>query len=49
VNFVAEGIATLNRRMAKGSTDNWFTSNMYPSYYMDNTYHYQTDGWMSSR
>ncbi|KAF6266375.1 S-adenosyl-L-methionine-dependent methyltransferase [Scenedesmus sp. NREL 46B-D3] len=47
--FVAEGIATLNRRMAQGSADNWFQSNLYPKYYADNTFHYQSDGWMSDR
>jgi hypothetical protein len=47
--FVAEGIATLNRRMAAGPADNWFASNLYPKYYADNTFHYQSDGWMSDR
>jgi hypothetical protein len=46
---VAEATATLNRRMANSSTANWFSSNMYPAYFMDNTFHYQTDGWLSSR
>lgn len=47
--FVAEATATLTRRLANGSTANWFSSNMYPPYFMDNTFHYQTDGWLSSR
>ncbi|WIA35683.1 hypothetical protein OEZ86_004089 [Tetradesmus obliquus] len=47
--FVAEGVATLNRRMAQGPANNWFASNLYPQYYADNTFHYQSDGWMSDR
>ena len=26
-----------------------FSSNMYPQYYADNTFHHQRDGWLSSR
>lgn len=46
---MSEAIATLNRRVAQASADNWFSSNMYPKYYADNTYHYQSDGWFSDR
>ncbi|KIZ07181.1 hypothetical protein MNEG_0776 [Monoraphidium neglectum] len=48
-SFVGEAIGTLNRRIAQADASNWFSSSMYPKYYMDNTYHYQTDGWLSSR
>jgi hypothetical protein len=45
--FVREAVGTLGRR-DKGSPDNlWFDSSLYPKYYM-NTWHYQSDGWMSS-
>eukprot|EP00879_Flechtneria_rotunda_P014865 GHRR01015532.1.p1 GENE.GHRR01015532.1~~GHRR01015532.1.p1 ORF type:complete len:444 (+),score=155.17 GHRR01015532.1:980-2311(+) len=47
--FVSEAISTLNRRVSNASPDNWFSSNMYPDYYADNTFHYQSDGWLSDR
>eukprot|EP00775_Hariotina_reticulata_P007520 gene7520-7731_t len=49
VQFVSEAIGTLDRRINQASTDNWFASNLYPQYYADNTFHYQKDGWLSSR
>lgn len=47
--FCAEAVATLNRRLDMAPTDNWFSSNMYPVYYSNSTYHYQSDGWHSTR
>jgi hypothetical protein len=49
VDFCGEAVATLNRRLEMASADNWFLSNMYPQYYAANTFHYQSDGWLSSR
>jgi hypothetical protein len=50
VQFVSEAVATLDRRMAGGSPGNWLSSNLgYPQYYMDGTFHYQPDGWLSSK
>lgn len=49
VDFCGEAVATLNRRLEMASADNWFLSNMYPQYYASNTFHYQSDGWLSSR
>ncbi|GBF94272.1 S-adenosyl-L-methionine-dependent methyltransferase [Raphidocelis subcapitata] len=47
--FVGEAVETLNRRLSRGDTSPWFNSTMYPDYYMQNTFHYQTDGWLSAR
>eukprot|EP00878_Enallax_costatus_P019970 GHUV01021087.1.p1 GENE.GHUV01021087.1~~GHUV01021087.1.p1 ORF type:complete len:502 (+),score=114.24 GHUV01021087.1:180-1685(+) len=46
--FFSEAIYTLNRRINNADPNNWFSTNMYPKYYADNTFHYQTDGWFSS-
>lgn len=43
-------MATLDRRMAGGSPSNWLDSNLgYPDYYMQGTFHYQPDGWLSTK
>lgn len=47
--FVSEAVGTLDRRLAEGDTSPWFRSSLYPPYYMANTFHYQTDGWLSAR
>ncbi|KAI8475763.1 MAG: S-adenosyl-L-methionine-dependent methyltransferase [Monoraphidium minutum] len=47
--FINEAVGTLNRRLSEADASNWFSSDMYPKYYMDNTFHYQTDGWLSPR
>ena len=39
---------TLNRRKAQMAEPVWMKSGMYPDYYMA-TFHYQTDGWLSSK
>ncbi|CAL8463579.1 g3113 [Coccomyxa elongata] len=46
--FVAEATATLGRRSQGKPEDVWLKSPMYPDYYL-NTFHYQTDGWLSER
>lgn len=48
-SFVGEAVGTLTRRLSEVDASNWFSSKMYPGYYMDNTFHYQTDGWLSPR
>lgn len=45
--FITEAANTLRRRREQKAEDIWFDSKLYPKYYM-NTWHYQTDGWMSS-
>ena len=45
--FLKEASATLKRRSEGKAEDVWLRSRLYPEYYM-NTWHYQTDGWMSS-
>ncbi len=48
--FFEEATTALKRKASSGSTDNWITrSGMYPEYYLQNTFHYQTDGWLSQR
>jgi len=46
--FLREAPRTLERRTV-GETDTsvWLKSSLYPDYYL-NTWHYQTDGWLSS-
>lgn len=46
-NFIREATDTLQRRTEQRADDVWLTSKLYPQYYL-NTWHYQTDGWMSS-
>lgn len=46
---MSEAVGTLDRRLAEGDTSPWFRSSLYPPYYMANTFHYQTDGWLSAR
>ncbi|EIE27631.1 S-adenosyl-L-methionine-dependent methyltransferase [Coccomyxa subellipsoidea C-169] len=46
--FVAEASAALGRRDHGKPEDVWLKSPMYPDYYL-NTFHYQTDGWLSER
>ncbi|DBB02563.1 TPA: hypothetical protein ACH3X3_011548 [Trebouxia sp. C0006] len=46
--FASEASNTLRRRF-RGSPDKvWLQSSMYPDYYL-NTFHYQTDGWLSEK
>lgn len=45
-NFVREAADTLGRRDRGADTSVWMSSKQYPAYYL-NTFHYQTDGWMS--
>ena len=40
-------MSTLRRRTEEQAEDVWVKSNLYPQYYM-NTWHYQSDGWMST-
>ena len=45
--FLREAAATISRRR-KGEADPvWLASPLYPDYYLS-TWHYQTDGWLSS-
>lgn len=44
--FMREAVGTLARRDSGAPTNVWFKSSLYPDYYL-NTFHYQTDGWMS--
>mmetsp|Transcript_13724 Transcript_13724/g.41468 ORF Transcript_13724/g.41468 Transcript_13724/m.41468 type:complete len:561 (+) Transcript_13724:174-1856(+) len=47
--FWREAGDTLDRRDTRATTDVWLQSNLgYPDYSL-NTFHYQTDGWMSAR
>lgn len=46
-NFVGEAARTLQRRVNQQSEDVWMKSSLYPEYYL-NTWHYQSDGWLSS-
>jgi ubiquinone/menaquinone biosynthesis C-methylase UbiE len=46
VAFVREAADTLGRRDRQADTSVWLDSRLYPDYYR-NTFHYQTDGWMS--
>lgn len=47
-SFFEEGTATLTRRKLQRPEPVWLNSNMYPDYYLA-TYHFQTDGWLSSK
>ena len=46
-NFIGEAAKTLKRRVDQQAEDVWMKSRLYPDYYM-NTWHYQSDGWLSS-
>eukprot|EP01024_Parvocaulis_polyphysoides_P024294 TRINITY_DN2227_c0_g1_i1.p1 TRINITY_DN2227_c0_g1~~TRINITY_DN2227_c0_g1_i1.p1 ORF type:complete len:432 (-),score=40.73 TRINITY_DN2227_c0_g1_i1:21-1205(-) len=49
VNYVQEAVNILTRnRNFNQQPPLWLDSNLYPDYYQ-NTFHYQTDGWMSSK
>lgn len=45
--FVREAVGTLKRRAAGEPEPVWLRSPLYPEYYL-NTFHYQSDGWLSS-
>ncbi|GAB5362615.1 hypothetical protein AAMO2058_000813000 [Amorphochlora amoebiformis] len=47
--FARESTGVLSRRFATESvnTSHWIANKLYPSYYQD-TFHYQTDGWLST-
>ena len=45
--FLTEAPKTLKRRTTGVADDVWLKSTLYPDYYM-NSWHYQTDGWLSS-
>ncbi|QDZ17740.1 S-adenosyl-L-methionine-dependent methyltransferase [Chloropicon primus] len=45
--FLREAPRTLKRRSDGVAEDVWLKSPLYPEYYL-NTWHYQTDGWLSS-
>lgn len=44
--FLREASFTLTRRAAGKPDKVWLESGLYPSYYL-NSWHYQTDGWLS--
>uniref|UniRef100_A0A7S3QSN1 Methyltransferase type 11 domain-containing protein n=1 Tax=Dunaliella tertiolecta TaxID=3047 RepID=A0A7S3QSN1_DUNTE len=46
--FLDESVATLRRRVRNAPDPIWLRGGMYPEYYSKG-YHYQTDGWLSSR
>jgi len=48
VEYFQEATGVLGRRERGKPEDVWLDSDMYPDYYRQ-TYHFQTDGWMSSR
>lgn len=48
LTFIDEAVATFSRRSRNQADELWMKSDMYPSYYT-NSYHYQSDGWLSSR
>ncbi|KAK9815790.1 hypothetical protein WJX72_009506 [[Myrmecia] bisecta] len=48
LQFLAEAANTLSRRLEGKPEPVWLDSAMYPEYYL-NTWHYQTDGWLSER
>ncbi|CAG9465589.1 unnamed protein product [Pedinophyceae sp. YPF-701] len=47
--FVREATGTLQRRAAQTPDDLWLDVPTQPQYYRKKTFHFQTDGWMSSR
>ena len=47
LRFLREAPKTLKRRTTGVAEDIWLKSHLYPDYYM-NSWHYQTDGWLSS-
>jgi len=47
LRFLEEAPRTLKRRSEGVAEDVWLKSPLYPEYYM-NTWHFQTDGWLSS-
>lgn len=48
VHFFVEGLRIVRRRREqKADTATWLEGDMYPSYYK-HTFHFQTDGWVSS-
>jgi len=48
LRFLREARATLARRDAGTPEQLWMSSPLYPSYYL-NSWHYQSDGWLSAR
>lgn len=48
ISFLREATATLQRRDQGSPEELWLKSAFLPDYYQ-NTFHYQTDGWMSQR
>eukprot|EP00191_Tetraselmis_sp_GSL018_P014080 CAMPEP_0177587304 /NCGR_PEP_ID=MMETSP0419_2-20121207/5565_1 /TAXON_ID=582737 /ORGANISM="Tetraselmis sp., Strain GSL018" /LENGTH=470 /DNA_ID=CAMNT_0019077315 /DNA_START=166 /DNA_END=1579 /DNA_ORIENTATION=+ len=46
--FLEEASLTLGRRKAQKQEPVWLQSDLYPDYYVS-TFHYQTDGWFSSK
>lgn len=48
--FVREAVETLDRRVKRADTSNWLSApSFFPGYYSDNTFHYQTGGWLTTR
>lgn len=47
-SFVSEAALALQRRTKNEAEPLWLDSNLYPDYYK-NTWHYQSDGWMSDK
>ncbi|KAF5832119.1 S-adenosyl-L-methionine-dependent methyltransferase [Dunaliella salina] len=48
LGFMDESVQTLKRRVRNTPDPIWLRGSMYPEYYAKG-YHYQTDGWLSSR
>eukprot|EP01024_Parvocaulis_polyphysoides_P034659 TRINITY_DN306_c1_g1_i4.p1 TRINITY_DN306_c1_g1~~TRINITY_DN306_c1_g1_i4.p1 ORF type:complete len:508 (+),score=73.91 TRINITY_DN306_c1_g1_i4:96-1619(+) len=48
IDLVKESVKILTRSGNANQQPLWLDSNLYPDYYK-NTFHYQTDGWMSSK
>lgn len=45
--FLSEAVKTLDRRTKQQADPVWLKSDLYPPYYL-NTWHFQTDGWLST-
>ena len=47
--FLSEATETLRRRERNAPDEVWLRSAFFPPYYESNTFHYQSDGWLSAR
>jgi hypothetical protein len=47
IDYVRESAAAMDRQALQRAEEVWLCSDLYPPYYT--SFHYQTDGWLSSR